>query len=344
MADNHPYPAGEQALHPDWPEAMFTVSGVFNYHQVVLAFRKIVEDTFGCRAPIESLHGAPPVLWNGGRMPIASYGPEDFPKVLDSINALGVGCLLTFSNHRLEAQDLEDRTCNYLLDAVAAKPELNGVIVASDLLSDYIARRHPGLRQVASIIRTVVDGGRGNASYYRELGKRFHRYVIHPDDGFNLAMLDQLDRDKTEILVNEYCLQDCPNRPRHVDLVAQWQRAFAHSVSVDPSAAGAAEARAEYQRAKQELDELLTDCMLMPPTRQIDNRQRNCNFTREEMKAVYDLGFRHFKLQGRRDPIYSFVYDLSHYMLEPGVAAPLVFKVLFWKIVNEGQKPQSLSR
>ena len=84
------------------------------------------------------------------------------------------------------------------------------MIVSSDLLSNYIARRHPALRQVASIIRTIMDGGRGNAAYYRELGKRFYRYVVHPDDGFDLALLDQLDRDKAEILINEYCLRDCP--------------------------------------------------------------------------------------------------------------------------------------
>jgi hypothetical protein len=332
------YPIEMHALHPDWPEARFNVSGVFNYHEVVLAFRQLVEEAFGCRAPVESLHGAPPVLWNGGRLAVAAYGPEDLPRVLEAINSQGIGCLLTFSNHRLEARDLDDRVCNFLLDAIAARADLNGVIVSSDLLSNYIARRHPALRQVASIIRTVVDGGRGNASYYRELGKRFYRYVVHPDDGFDLALLDQLDRDKAEILVNEYCLRDCPNRPRHVDLVARVQRSSSNSQAIAPGAVVSTDPRVEYQRVTQELGQLLADCQLVPPVRQIGNRQRNCNFTREEMKAVYDLGFRHFKLQGRRDPVYSFAYDLAHYMLEPGVAAPLVFKVLFWKILNEGQK------
>ena len=85
------YPIGVHALHPDWPEARFNVSGVFNYHEVVLAFRQLVEEAFGCGVPIESLHGAPPVLWNGGRLVVAAYGPADLPGVLEAINSRGIG-------------------------------------------------------------------------------------------------------------------------------------------------------------------------------------------------------------------------------------------------------------
>ena len=46
------------------------------------------------------------------------------------------------------------------------------------------------------------------------------------------------------------------------------------------------------------------------------------------MFHAYDLGFRHFKLQGRRDNVYSYIYDLTRYLLEPDFAAPLVFKTL----------------
>jgi hypothetical protein len=40
------------------------------------------------------------------------------------------------------------------------------------------------------------------------------------------------------------------------------------------------------------------------------------------------MGFRYFKIQGRDNIPYCFAYDLTRYTLEPGVAAPLVYKML----------------
>ncbi|MGA2496625.1 MAG: hypothetical protein ABSH20_02730 [Tepidisphaeraceae bacterium] len=40
------------------------------------------------------------------------------------------------------------------------------------------------------------------------------------------------------------------------------------------------------------------------------------------------MGFRFFKLQGRRDHVATYFYDLVRYTLEPDHAAPLVFKAL----------------
>ena len=37
-------------------------------------------------------------------------------------------------------------------------------------------------------------------------------------------------------------------------------------------------------------------------------------------------GFRSFKLQGRGDSSQCMLYDLTRYLLEPEVAAPLIFK------------------
>lgn len=326
MADS--FPVGGAARHPDWPEALFNVSGLFVYEPLVLGLMKLTEAAFGCTAPVEAMHGAPAVLWNGGRVSPFPIRSEQWHAALGALNARNVGCFLTFTNHLLEHADLADRHSNALLDAIAQRPDLNGVIVASDLLSAHIARRYPSLLQVASITKVAVEGGRGNADYYRRLGERFRRYVVHPDDCHDPALLDHLDRDKAEIIVNENCLRGCTVRPKHYDYIARAQRTQPTHVVSAGGVAAAAPAGIQTHVAAEQAEQSLPECPSIPFNRQIGRRLRNCNFTRAEMKAVYDMGFRRFKLQGRRDNLYSFAYDLTRFLLEPDFAAPLIFKTL----------------
>jgi len=322
------FPSGSSAAHPDWPDAVFNVSGLFVYEPLVLGFMKLCETAFDWRAPVEAMHGAPAVLWNGGRISPFPLRVEQWHAEINALYARKVGCFLTFTNHLLEQADLADPHSNALLDVIAQRPDINGVIVASDLLSEYIARRYPALRQVASITKVAIEGGNGNAAYYRRLGERFWRYVVHPDDCHNPELLEQLDRDKAEIIVNENCLRGCAVRARHYDYIARAQRTQQpHVVSAGISATSAP-AGIQTAAVAQQVEQSLPECPSIPLTRQIARRRRNCNFTAAEFKAVYDMGFRHFKLQGRRDTVYSFAYDLTRYLLEPDFAAPLIFKTL----------------
>ncbi len=281
---------------------------------------------FGCRVGIETVHGAPCVLWNGGRFTREEFNPADLSARLDKLYSWGVGCFLTFTNQLLEASDLDDANCNFLLDSIARRPDLNGVIVNSELLSKYIAGRYPSLRQVASITKVTVEEGRGNAAYYNELGKRFYRYVVHLDDCQDARLLDQLDRTKAEIILNENCLRDCPRRARHYELTAREHECLGVRQLV--VAGGPCDTLLQRQLAEQEAELFMADCPANPMNRQIGKRQRNCNLTRNELKSLYDMGFRHFKIQGRNDNAFVFAYDLARYTLEPDCAAPLIYKML----------------
>jgi hypothetical protein len=320
------FPLGNAALHPDWPEARFNVSGMFCFDQVVLLFLKVVELGFGCRVGIEAIHGAPTVLWNGGRFTRQEFDRADLFARLESLYSFGVGCFLTFTNQLLETSDLGNADCNLLLDSIGRRPDLNAVIVNSELLSKYIAQRHPGLRQVASITKVVLEGGRGNVSYYNELGKRFYRYVVHWDDCQDRRLLDQLDRTKAEIILNENCFRGCPMRAPHYEAIARVHQGLGDRQWVAAKAPD--DTMLQRQLTEQELSHFLAVCPAQPPSRQIGKRQRNCNLTRSELKSLYEMGFRHFKIQGRNDNAYYLAYDLARYALEPDCAAPLVFKTL----------------
>ncbi len=60
-------PIGNAALHPDWPDAQFNLSGIFSFQGLLLEMLQVIEEGLDCRPPVESAHGAPAVVWNGGR-------------------------------------------------------------------------------------------------------------------------------------------------------------------------------------------------------------------------------------------------------------------------------------
>jgi hypothetical protein len=324
------FPVGAAALHPDWPEARFIVAGLFESEPLIVGYLKALNAAFACRGRINWTYGTPAVRWNGGRITMIPADLAKCEQAIAGVVSLNMGCLLAFTNHRLEQADLAAPSCNRLLDAIAWRPDINGVIVTSELLSKYIAARYPALPQVASITKVTLENGRGNAAYYAELGRRFHRYVVHPDDCFDMRLLDQLDREKAEIILNENCLRECPIRAQHYDAIAvvQLTRARVNEISAGSSAqADAIAAAAAATRQAQVIDD---QCLSLPMSRQFRHRRRNCNFTPSEVKRVYDMGFRLFKLQGRGDimSVSIYLYDLVRYTLEPDVAAPLLLKVL----------------
>ncbi len=309
------FPLGAAALHPDWPLARFNISGAFAFHALVLQFMDLAEQGFGCQVPIDSIHGAPALSWNSGRYATAAYNPDTFGSMLACLYSKNVGCHATFTNHLLEEADLDDSVGNSILNYLAMHPERNAVILSSDLLSAYIARKYPRLRQIASIIKVTVEQGHGHADYYRDLGRRFHRYVVHPDDCRDLDLLDQLDRDKAEIIINENCAPHCGNRARHYENTARLQKA---------TAAGDADREALVREMRQ----IMADCQAPLDKHSLSNRRRSCALTTTEIRAIYDMGFRHFKIQGRGGFVFNYIYDLIRLTLDPEIAAPMVTKTM----------------
>jgi hypothetical protein len=312
-------PTGLTALHPDWPEGRFTVSGLFAFDPLLVNYLHIVEKQFGVRPPVDFVHGAPAVIWNAGRVSANALDAARFRVVLENLYARNVGVFLTFTNHLLDQGDLGDGACNFLLDVVAKRPDLSGVIVSSDLLAGYIARRHPALRQVASITKVSVEGKRGDVGYYEDLGKRFWRYIVHPDDVHDPRVLERLDRGKAEIIVNEHCRRECPMRPEHYERIAAAQRAGP---------------RGPLPPGKVPIP-LCDTCLLVESgAGDAGGHQRSCALSTSELKAIYGMGFRHFKLQGRAAKLAAFCYDLARYTLEPDFAQPFAYLWMINKVAK----------
>lgn len=300
--------------HSNWVEAKWNISGFFAHDNIIEDFIVMCETLSNENVPIQSVHGSPALAWNSGRIGGQLDNFEYIINHMTSFNSKNIAVYPTFSKHNITEKDLDDQACNQILNLLNQNKN-NGVIISSSLLYDYIKRNFPKLKITASIVKISTENGKGNIDYYEKLSKYFDKIVIHPDDNFNVDLLKNLqNKDKFEIIVNENCLINCPRRSEHYTLLGNNSANLGNAFSA---------------KNCQLFEEF--KCRSIPMTKQIfqnKNKTRNCNLTFDELKGIYDMGFRQFKLQGRNDSPHSFIYDLSRYILEPDFMGPLICKSL----------------
>jgi len=316
-------------VYTELPEAKWDLSGLFCFDDQFFSlfdrFRNFHKDNevLGIvdrpiNSVIESVHGLFPVIWNGGRNSGAValsgglkslYSPS---KLIEKYNSYGINVYYTASNPLIKKEHLDDESCNYLLDSLGSlNHEDNGVIVSSDVLSDYIREKYPKLKQKASIVKVSVEKPHRydrDFDYYNELADRFDRVMVNPDDNLNYTLLEKMAKsgktEKYEFLVNENCSLYCPVRDRHYlsygNIALSGWRGMFHFYDKDEdefyglghsgSGASAICGRVNYNNPD--------------PIKRTNIR--SCLLTNKEVKRIYDMGFRHFKLQGRGDTAEAF--------------------------------------
>ena len=115
---------------------------------------------------------------------------KDIKKEFELLKENKIIPVLTFSNPLLSKKDLDDVICNELLDNIAQYGGI--VIVASNLLEEYIRNRYPSLKIEASIIKTVLSDKSRTTNYYNELSKNYYKYVVHVNDNSNFSLLKKM--------------------------------------------------------------------------------------------------------------------------------------------------------
>ena len=195
-------------------KAYYHLPGLFEFYELYSALLPLWREHrayFYDWCEIGSIYGAPAdCLWGGGRVGFGQAKPAD---VLTLTREYGVSARLTFSNSLIRPEHLSDKKCNALCALFERGGRVqNGVIVASDLLLDHLAAAYPGFYFVSSTTKVLT----GFDQLKRELDCPAFHYVV-PDFRLNKAF-DQLDtlteaqKRKVELLCNECCWFDCPDR------------------------------------------------------------------------------------------------------------------------------------
>ena len=274
-----------ELLNPHWPEARWDVSGAFAGDIVLARIHRFFREQFGFSL-FSHVHGAPPCLWAGGRVKSQFLSRPQIERIIQVYAATGISISATFTNVRISQEMLGNGLGNFILDCLSRHNQAgaNGVILSEEILASHVRKEHPGLRLIASVVKIAKEQGKGNADYYRRLAETYDKVMVHPDDNFNLGLLGQLeDKDKYEILVNEQCIRACQMRVRHYEGISDQY--------IDPfDLAPSDEGQAMINRNRcMDFHRLLTP----------DSPARTLVLSTNEVKRIYDLGFRNFKIQGR---------------------------------------------
>lgn len=198
-------------------KACFHLPGLFEFYELYGLFLPLMREHpeyFFDWCEIGSIYGNPSdCIWAGGRTEISDRDAED---VLQLVKEYGISARLTFSNSLLKKEHLADRRCNELC-ALFEKEGLesgirNGIIIHSELLSDYILERYPGLYQVSSTTKVLSD----IHLIEQELDRDRFRYVV-ADFRLNpqLDLLSRMTDSRKcglELICNECCSVECRKR------------------------------------------------------------------------------------------------------------------------------------
>lgn len=314
-------------LNPGWPDAVWDVSGAFVNDRELVAFHDFCNLLLGF-SPFSIVHGAPLCTWNSGR--VLKHLLAD----AEEIRAAGleyekrnIAMYYTFTNLLLNEEHLKDQLCNAMcIFATNHNPtKRNAVILASDALYGHIRREYPQLRIVSSILQITNRGGKGKLDTYKRYADKYDEVMVHPDDALNCDMLEKLgDKERYILLINEYCIRNCPIRPFHYKTLSETSLNFLGFDSSDFD-------KKQNANGCRDLGVLLAS-----------EKHSVLALNTPEIQRLRDMGFRHFKLQGRgHGNASAILFDLMRLVWRndaPGENAMHAIGQRFWESILPRQE------
>ena len=250
---------------------------------------------------IGALYGSfPGMIWNGGRVNNLLAGFSNYDNIqgtIKSINSYGVAIRLTTTNLLITEDHLNDIFCNKVLD-VAARNEMNEILVANDTLEEYVREKYPTLKIISSTTKCIYD----KALLEKELEKDYH--LVVPSIKFNNTeeLFNISNPKKCEILVNNVCDQNCKFEKLHY-LQMSKNNAYMNTTR-DMFHHGDLNFTCKSPYKKLDPVELL--------------KQNSACIDVDSLYNIYvKKGFEHFKLAGRTDGPNRALFFYVYYMVKP---------------------------
>lgn len=154
-------------------------------------------------------------IWQGGRSMIGMQpSPIDMEDTIHKINDAGVAVRYAYTNSVLEEKHLNDTLCNLTMEI--ANNGKNEVLVNLPLLEEYLRKNYPNFKYILSTTKCER-----NIDKINEATEKYDLVVIDYRDNRNLDFLDKIkNKDKIEILVDDYCPSFCRFRKKHYEIVS----------------------------------------------------------------------------------------------------------------------------
>lgn len=289
-------------------ELDWNIGSLFAHDDFVWKVLGVMKE-LGVETNIKYVFGSIPCLLQGGRVPPRDSSIENAKKIIDKYNSFGVSCRLTFSNTKIKEEAYEDTLSNQLLSILEENNKKysnihNGVMVSLDSLKDFIKKKYPSLEIIASLVKTTVENtlGRETADYYNNLLKEYDIVVMNPAKISDIKLLSEIqDKDRIEFIVNHRCLPNCPLAKQHYEsMMILSNRALANL---------------DTREAENRLVQINSWCL----KERREYPLAGTSYSIDDIKFLIEMGFKHFKIEGRDNDGITFIRDLGDYIFESSV-------------------------
>lgn len=272
----------------------FNVPGLWYKKDITIKFldyccahpSEVVENT-----KIGSVYDSIPYCaWNGGRIfdTYEQASKKDVMQLKEIFNEkFNIPIRLIYTNSLLEEKHLSDRFCNLCLEWLADGP--NEVVVASDLLEDYIRTNYPTYKIISSTTKCLTNTNDSGL----EISKDYYQVCIDYNLNHNQEFLQNIadeDKSKIEFLINAICPPGCPNRKLHYHLNGMSALTYQNSFDIE--------------------------CKIQNGINTL-NCYKNSIQPEEIHDTYYPMGFTNFKLEGRTLSDAEVAANYVKYMIKP---------------------------
>lgn len=237
---------------------------------------------------IKSIYGCfPGQIWNGGRfIPLPKTDIDNIINTVKSFNDIGVSVRFTYTNCLIEPEHLDNKLCNIITEL--CNNNTNEILCNNNILEKYLRLKYPNYKYILSTTKGILN--------VEDLNILLNDYdLIVPDYKLN-NNYEQLnliqDKSKIEFLTNAYCGGDCLVRQLHYQRLSK------------------------YNLGGNNDNETPLDCKRLPNFYEVLKSPLTIK-VEDLYNKYYDMGFRHFKIEGRTENIADVVDSYVYYMVLP---------------------------
>ncbi|MGN1090278.1 MAG: hypothetical protein ACI4Q6_07750 [Huintestinicola sp.] len=270
----------------------------FKLDLILIEYLRKYPERFYDGVSIASVYGAfPNMLWNGGRFFHGPLDPKMITTAINQFNKRGIPLRFTMTNPLIKVEHLSDPICNLVMKE--ADNGLNGVIVYSPLLEDYIRDKYPHMTITSSTCKQIEDYDELCA----EMEKDYSLVVLDYNFNNNLDVMEKLPhKEKAELLINPCCNAACKRRKDHYLNIGRSQIACTEHIK---------------NRISQPFVPEPFECECMKRTI-FDITDLPLHISPELIYEKYaPMGYENFKIEGRSVPDVNVLETYMYYMVKP---------------------------
>lgn len=256
---------------------------------------------------IASVYGCiPPAIWNGGRNMNGFANENTVKMIIAEFNGRGVPLRFTMTNPLLEEKHMSDPFCNRLMQL--ADNGFNEAIVNKQVMEDYIRKNYPRYKLTSSTCKQIRDFD----ELIKELEKDYSLVVLDYNFNNRFDILEKIPenlRKKVELLVCPYCFPNCKRRGEHYEFLGR-EQIKRNVLSQMNNMTGMAGFNVPVQE-KQFVCEAIQLNFL-------ETLRFSTHITPDDLFGRYsDMGYEHFKIEGRTMHPMNVIESYVYYMAKP---------------------------